>query len=367
MAWRSILDATAAEIVRAWFCPHLHRHDTAEGYLIHCHCLHCRETWRIPLHAYREPKGVSPMKKNTDTNRVRKFLGLSAAAVVCFGAVASTPKPAHAFFGDVVGMASDAISLIPGADIATETIARIMGKGGRATEGTQVLNNVILGGQLGEQIQHTTSLFGIDAQTMRAVLGLPMNTYGASRAASMIARDVLESQGMPYDMAAAISEHARIFMVSPDAALSPYRVTRTLETLIQEEDRAIFENVSTVAAQRDASNMARDAMEEAVNLSQGAWGQTQAIMAGNQVNAGVFGKLEAIEAGQQSANYREARARAAEITDMKIGAYQRHADTRDFLTGAYPAPDFGGGAVETVAGNVAADAANGIVSGFLGM
>lgn len=367
MQWRSVFDAIAAEIVRVWLCPHLLRHDTAEGYVMHCYCLHCRETWRVPFYAYHEPKKVSPMTTTAKPNQLRKFVGLSVVAAVSFGAVASTPKPANAFLGDIVGMTTDVISGIPGVDLATDLVGKIMGKGGRATEGTQVLNNIILGGQLGEAIQHTSSLFGIDAQTMRAVLGLPMNTYGASRAASMIARDVLESQGMPYDMAAAISEHARIFMVSPDAALSPYRVTRTIETLIQEEDRAIFESVSATAAQRDASNMARDAMEEAIGLSQGSWGQTQAIMAGNQVNAGVFGKLEAIEAGQQAANYREARARAAEVTDMKIGAYQRHADTRDFLTGAYPAPDFGGGAVEEVAGNVAADAANGIVSGFLGM
>jgi hypothetical protein len=367
MAWRSILDATAAEIVRAWFCPHLHRHDTAEGYLIHCRCLHCRETWRIPLHAYREPKGVSPMKKNTDTERVRKFLGLGIAATVCFGAVATTPKPAHAFFGDVVGMASDAISLIPGADIATETIAKIMGKGGRATEGTQVLNNVILGGQLGEQIQQTFKLFGIEQQTLLSVLRQPINTYGAARAASMIARDALASQGMPYDVASALSEHARLFFISPDAALNPSRVVRTMNVVVGEQDRAILESVSSVASQRDAANALREAIEEAVELSQSSVGQTQGIQAGNQINAAIFSQMQAVEAGQQAANYMQARQQAAQLTEVKMSGYQRHADTRDFLTGPYPAPDFGGGAVDTVVGNVAADAANGIVSGVLGM
>lgn len=55
---RSVLDGIASEIVRAWFCPHLHRHDQIEGFTVHCRCLHCREDWRIPIYAYREPKGI---------------------------------------------------------------------------------------------------------------------------------------------------------------------------------------------------------------------------------------------------------------------------------------------------------------------
>lgn len=336
-----VFQAIAEAVVRAWFCPHVHRHDRmGRGFTVDCFCLHCREKWNIPLHAYREPKGVSPMK--TKKSRIRKFLGLSVATVVCFGTVTSTPKPAHAFFGDVVGMAADVISLIPGVDIATETISKIMGKGGRATEGTQVLNNVILGGQLGEQIQQTFKLFGIEQQTLLSVLQQPINTYGAARAASMIARDALASQGMPYDMASALAEHARLFFISPDAAINPSRVVRTMGAMVEEQDRAILESVSSVASQRDAAYALQQAMEEAIELSQSSIGQTQGIQAGNQINAAIFSQLQAVEAGQQAANYMEARRQAAELTQVKITGYQLNHDTRDFITGPYPAPETGG-------------------------
>lgn len=58
MDWRSIYQSLSAEIVRLWFCPHVHRHDEADGFLVHCFCLHCRERWDVPFYAYREPKGT---------------------------------------------------------------------------------------------------------------------------------------------------------------------------------------------------------------------------------------------------------------------------------------------------------------------
>ncbi len=246
-------------------------------------------------------------------NCLRKTLALSVATAACFAAFGVTPKDASAIVW--------------------------------ATEFTQVLNNVLLGKQLTEQEVHTEKLFEIDEQTMRAVLTQPISTYGATRAATLIARDALESQGMPYGTAAALSEHARIFFVSPEAALSPSRVVRTLSTMTQEEDRAIMEVVSAAAAQRDAATAAARAMERAIDLSQRSEGQTQALMAGNQINAGVFSKLEAMETGFQTSNYMQARARSADLTEAKIAGYQQHHDTRDFLTGAYPAPDVdvGGG------------------------
>lgn len=62
---RSVLDRIASGVVRTWFCPHVHRYDQLEGFVVHCHCLHCREDWRIPLYAYREPKGIVPHEKRT--------------------------------------------------------------------------------------------------------------------------------------------------------------------------------------------------------------------------------------------------------------------------------------------------------------
>ena len=245
--------------------------------------------------------------------RLRKTMALTAATAACFAAFGVQPKEANAWF---------------------------------ATEATQLLNNVFLSKQLTEQEIHTEKLFEIDEQTMRAVLSQPISTYGATRAATLIASDALESQGMPYRQASALSEHARIYFISPDAALSPARVVRTVGTLMQEEDRAIMEVVSVTTAQRDAAQASARAMERAVDLSQQSEGQTQALMAGNQINAGVFSKLEAMETGVQSANYMQARARAAELTEAKIAGYQQNYDTRDFITGPYPAPeggDVGGG------------------------
>lgn len=307
---RSVFDVIAAGIVRAWFCPHLHRHDKlGEGFTVNCFCLHCRERWNVPLFAYREPKGVSPMTaKPTKKNRIRKVLCLTVATAACFAAFGVAPKDAAAW---------------------------------RATEWTQILNKILLGKQLSEQEVHTQKLFEIDEQTMRAVLSQPINTYGASKAASMIARDALASQGMPYDTASALSEHARLYFISPDAALTPHRVVRTVGRIIEEEDRAIMESVATVTAQRDAAYAAQRAMQEAIRLSQQSQGQTQALQAGNQINAGVFSKLEAMETGIQSANYMQARQHAAELTKAKIDAYQQHHDTRDFITGPYPAPEGG--------------------------
>lgn len=241
-------------------------------------------------------------------NRLRKALALTAATAACYSAFGFSPKSAEAFF---------------------------------ALEATQWLNKILLGKQLTELEIHTEKLFEIDEQTMRAVMSQPISTYGASRAATMIARDALASQGMPYDTAAALSEHARIFFVSPDAALSPSRVVRTLGTLTAEEDRAIMEVVSAAASQRDAATAAARAMERAIDLSQQSEGQTQALMAGNQINAGVFSKLEAMETGFQTQNYMQARARASELTEAKIAGYQQNYDTRDFLTGPYPAPEGG--------------------------
>ena len=241
-------------------------------------------------------------------NHRRRLMALSVATVACYSAFGVAPKSAEAFF---------------------------------ALEATQWLNKLLLGKQLTEQEIHTEKLFEIDEQTMRAVLSQPISTYGATRAATLIASDALESQGMPYRQASALSEHARIYFISPDAALSPARVVRTVGTLMQEEDRAIMEVVSVTTAQRDAAQASARAMERAVDLSQQSEGQTQALMAGNQINAGVFSKLEAMETGIQSANYMQARARAAELTEAKIAGYQQNYDTRDFLTGPYPAPESG--------------------------
>lgn len=249
-------------------------------------------------------------------NGLRKTLALTVAAAACFAAFGVQPKDANAWF---------------------------------ATEATQLLNNVLLGDQLTEDKVQTNKLFEIDEQTMRAVMSQPISTYGASRAATMIARDALASQGMPYDTAAALSEHARIFFVSPDAALSVNRLVRTLGTLTAEEDRAIMEVVSAAASQRDAATAAARAMERAIDLSQQSEGQTQALMAGNQINAGVFSKLEAMETGFQTQNYMQARARSAELTERKMAGYQQNYDTRDFITGPYPAPE---GGVEVGGGGV---------------
>lgn len=241
-------------------------------------------------------------------NGLRKTLALTVAAAACFAAFGVQPKDANAWF---------------------------------ATEATQLLNNVLLGDQLTEDKVQTEKLFEIDEQTMRAVMSQPISTYGATRAATLVARGALQSQGMPYDTAAALSEHARIFFVSPEAALTPSRVVRTLGTMTAEEDRAIMEVVSAAASQRDAATAAARAMERAIDLSQQSEGQTQALMAGNQINAGVFSKLEAMETGFQTSNYMQARARSAELTERKIAGYQQNYDTRDFITGPYPAPETG--------------------------
>lgn len=37
----------------------------------------------------------------------------------------------------------------------------------------------------------------------------------------------------------------------------------------------------------------------------------------------------------------QARARSAELTERKIAGYQQNYDTRDFITGPYPAPEGG--------------------------
>lgn len=259
---------------------------------------------------------AKPVQKKP--SRLRRLMALSVATVACYSAFGIAPKTAEAFF---------------------------------ALEATQWLNKIMLGKQLAEQEIHTEKLFAIDEQTMRSVMALPFNTHGASRAAANLARDALSSQGMPYGMASALTEHARIFFISPEAALSPSRVVRTMGTLMEEEDRAIMESVYSVASQRDAASAASRAIEEAVSLSQGSMGQTQATMAGNQINAGVFSKLEAMETGVQAANYMQARTRAAELTEAKIAGYQQNYDTRDFVSGAYPAPEgAGGGGFSSFAG-----------------
>ena len=246
------------------------------------------------------------MKTETKKNRIRKVLCLTVATVACFGAFGVQPKYANAFF---------------------------------ALEATQWINKLLLADQLDEQKMHTQKLFAIDEQTMLSILRQPISTYGASRAASIIASDALESQGMPYDTASALSEHARLFFVSPDAALTPLRVVRTVGRIVDEQDRAVLESVASVTAQRDAAHAAQRAMIEAVELSQASQGQTQALQAGNQINAGIFSKLEAMEAGFQSANYMEARKQAADLTEAKMAGYQQNYDTRDFITGPYPAPE----------------------------
>jgi hypothetical protein len=62
---QSAFGAIAAEIVRAWFCPHLHRYDRHEGFTVQCFCLHCRESWAVPFYIYREPKGISHEERSS--------------------------------------------------------------------------------------------------------------------------------------------------------------------------------------------------------------------------------------------------------------------------------------------------------------
>jgi hypothetical protein len=301
--------------------------------MVQCFCLHCRETWEVPFYAYREPRGISPMKNSTRTGRVRKLLGLSIATVVCFTAT-SAPRPAQAFVGDLIGMTAGAIS-------------SLMGKG-RASEGTQVLNNIILGNQLSEDVVHTEKLFAIDEQTMLAVLAQPINTHGMTRTAVSIAREALGSQGIPYEIGAALGTHEQTFMFDPGAVVSQETVMPVVGLFMDSQDQAARESVASIAAQQNAADAAREAVDQAVSLSQGSEGQTQALMAGNQINAATFGKLDSIQTGIQSANYLDARKAAAEQADLRASWVQRNHDTRDFLTG--PMPTAGGAAAGATPG-----------------
>lgn len=307
---RSVFDQIAAGIVRTWFCPHVHRYDSHEGFIVHCFCLHCRESWTVPFYAYREPKGNSPMTtkaRKTKGSRLRNIFTAAAIAVPLYGAFFAEPKEAMAIF---------------------------------ALEPTQILNKILLGKQLAEQEVHTAELTMIDEQTMRSILAQPISTYGTTDQAARIASRALESMGMPYG-SNAVSEHEDIFSVRPQAATSPEAVAETLARLQQEEDRAVMETVATAAAQRDAAETARKAVSQSVDLSQGSAGQTQALMAGNQINAATFEKLGAMETGMQAANYMQARERAAELAKERLSDLQKSYDTRDFITGPYPAAEGG--------------------------
>jgi|tagenome__1003787_1003787.scaffolds.fasta_scaffold20706331_2 hypothetical protein len=236
--------------------------------------------------------------------RLRKALCVSAAAVACFGAFAAQPHYANAVF---------------------------------ALEITQLLNNALLGKQLTEQEIHTEKLFAIDEQTMLAVLSQPINTHGMTQAAVNVARAALGSEGMPYDAGTALGVHEETFAFDPAAVTSQETVMPVFGMFMDAQDQAARESVASIAAQQESSEEAREAVDEAVSLSQGSEGTTQALMAGNQINAATFGKLDSIQTGIQSSNYLQARVAAAEQADLRTAYIQRNFDTRDFITGPYQA------------------------------
>lgn len=229
-----------------------------------------------------------------------------------------------------------------------------------ATEITQVLNKVLLTKQLTEQEVHTAQLVKIDEQTMLSILSLPTSTHGMTEAAVDIARTALGSQGMPYETGSALGVHEDTFMFDSDAVLTQDTVMPVFGGFMNAQDQAAMESVASIAAQQEASAAARQAVDLAVDLSQGSLGQTQALMAGNQINAATFGKLDSIQTGIQSNNYLEARRVAAEQAEKRATYVQRNHDTRDFITGPYQSGVSDG---TSHSPNVGAESPN----GFLGM
>lgn len=290
----------AALVVKMWFCPHLHRLDRQQQGIVHCYCVYCRERWTVEKWNYKPPKGT-PMKG--------KIASVAVTGAVAAAFLAVTPAVSEAFF---------------------------------ALEATQWINKGLLFEQLTEDKVQSSELMTIDQQTYRSILNLPQNTHGMNEAAMEVARSALGMEGMPYELGAALGTHERTFVYDPALVQSHETIMQVYEPLVVEKQRAARENVAAIALQQEAATEAREAVADQVGLSQGAQGQTQALMAGNQIQAANFGKLDQMQAAIQAQNYLASRQAAAIETSTKVGLDQRNFDTRDFLTG--PMPTIGGGA-----------------------
>lgn len=233
-------------------------------------------------------------------------------------------------------------------------------KKGFATETTQWFNNLLLSQQLHEDLLQTGQLVKIDEQTMRSLLTQPVNTHEETERAVDAVRMVLGAAGVPYWVIDAIGDHEVIFNPDPAEVITYDKLLRVARRMMDAQDRAILDAVISVATQSGAAEVARDAVEEAVGLSQDSLGQTQAIVAGNQINAAVFGKLDSIQSGLQAAAYAQARKDAAAQAELRIADTQRAHDTRDFITGPYPTA--GGGGIGEAAASAGVQAAVGLLA-----
>jgi hypothetical protein len=221
-----------------------------------------------------------------------------------------------------------------GAFAVAETIAKPI----PALEVTQILNRIFLGKILAEDEIQTGELVKIDESTMRSILGQPISTHPLTEAAADVARSALGSQGVPYEMRAALGAYEETFRFDPSAVTTYETAVPVYDQILGSQEQATQELVAAIAVQQDSDAQARAAVGDAVELSQSSAGQTQALMAGNQINAAVHGKLSAISAGWQASAYQEARRAAAEQAEIRAAQAQRSYDTRDFVTGAYPGP-----------------------------
>lgn len=205
-----------------------------------------------------------------------------------------------------------------------------------ALEVTQILNKIFLGKQLIEQE-------AINEQTFLAILPQSANLNGLNQMAGEIAREALGSEGMPYDLGAALGAHTEIFQFDPAEVYSWETVMPRYGMFMDELDRAAFENVAAIAQQQEAALAQRDAVAEQVALSQTSLGANQSLMVANQLSGATVSTLQQIEAGMQSKNYIESRKVAAEMADLRAAYAQRSYDTRDFITGPMPAAGAGPG------------------------
>lgn len=213
-----------------------------------------------------------------------------------------------------------------------------------ALEVTQILNRILLGKQLVEQEE-------INEQTLFAILPQTTNLNSLNQAAGEIAREALGSQGMPYELGAALGAHQDTFRFDPAEVYSWETVMPRYGMFMDELDRAAFENVAAIAQQQEAALAQRDAVAEQVALSQTSLGANQALMVNNQLLGANVSTLQQIEAGMQSRNYIESRRVAAEMADLRSAYAQRSYDTRDFITGPMPAAGAGPGGGGVVGGS----------------
>jgi hypothetical protein len=187
----------------------------------------------------------------------------------------------------------------------------------------------------------------VDEQTMLAIIAQEHNVFPDYAAIASAARRIAGNQGLPYGHGAALGEHERVYLDPPRPRMSVEETMRKAGVLTSRSERVATDAVSVLTRAHEAAERDAGVLSGLVDLSQGSLGTTQAVQAGNQIEAANNAKLDQIRAAQTSLAYVEARRLAAEEAERRLMFQQRHDDTRDFLTGPMPLLGGGGGSTES--------------------